>query len=140
MGPVPPGGAPPPPPSIETPLSGRDEGPTTPTAPSPAARSAPAERKVSAVAAVLASVPVASALAGPELCATIKELREAGGRPVTPAMAEARPWESEHVRALFPEQQMESHVAATRAALGLADAVDAKLLATATALLDEVAS
>ena len=80
--------------------------------------------------------------AGPQLCAT---LRPSAPKPRAPGPAdslrsEARPWELEHVRALFPAAEMARHVAEARTRFGLAAEAEPALLEASTKLLDEVAT
>ena len=91
-------------------------------------------------AALVARLPVAEARATPQLCAA---LRPSAPKPRAPGPAdalrsEARPWELEHMRALFPAAQVSQHVAEARARLGLAAEADPALLAASTKLLGEV--
>ena len=93
-------------------------------------------------ASLLAHLPLAEALAGPELCATLRPQapKPRASGPADALRAEAKPWELEHMRALFPAAEMTRRVAAARTRLGLAAEVDPALLAASTKLLAEVAS
>ena len=91
-------------------------------------------------AALVARLPVAEARATPQLCAS---LRPSAPKPRAPGPAdalhsEARPWELEHMRALFPAAEVCRHVAAARTRLGLAAEADPALLEASTKLLGEV--
>ena len=93
-------------------------------------------------AALMAHLPLAEGRAGPQLCAT---LRPSAPKPRAPGPAdalrsEARPWELEHVRALFPAAEMARHVAEARTRFGLAAEAEPALLEASTKLLDEVAT
>lgn len=93
-------------------------------------------------AALLAQLPLAEARAGPQLCAT---LRPSAPKPRAPGPAdslrsEARPWELEHMRALFPADEMARHVTVARTRLGLAPEADPALLEASTKLLAQVAT
>ena len=71
--------------------------------------------------------------------AALRRLRPSALKPRAPgpadALREARPWELEHMRALFPAAQVAQHVAEARARLGLAAEAD---LSASTKLLGEV--
>ena len=59
-------------------------------------------------AALMAHLPLAERLAGPQLCATLRPsaLKPRAPGPADSLRSEARPWELEHMRALFPAAEV----------------------------------
>jgi hypothetical protein len=93
-------------------------------------------------AALMAHLPLAERLAGPQLCATLRPsaLKPRAPGPADSLRSEARPWELEHMRALFPAAEVARHVTEARTRLGLAAEADPALLEASIKLLGQVAT